>query len=92
MNDFEAELLELIMDTIREDKDQSEMFLRRDLDMIIRREMKEHDEEVRRETKLLLDEDEAYDEGYDDGYTNGWNDAREEIQELAREMQEPRRS
>ena len=92
MNDFEAELLELIMDTIREDKDQKETFLRRDLDIVIRRAIKEHDAEVMEQAKDMLDQDAVYDEGYDDGYTSGWNDAREEIQELAREMQEPRRN
>jgi flagellar biosynthesis/type III secretory pathway protein FliH len=86
MNDFEAELLELIMDTIREDKDQKETFLRRDLDTIIRRHMAAHDEEIRRETKSMLDEDEAYDEGYDDGYAVGWNDAKEEMCEALNEL------
>lgn len=86
MNDFEAELLELIMDTVREDKDQSEAFLRRDLDIVIRRAMKEHDEEVRRETKAMLDEDEIYDEGFDQGYISGWDDAKEEIMSAVHEV------
>jgi hypothetical protein len=90
MNDFEAELLELIMDTIREDKDQNESFLRRDLDIIIRKHMAMHDEEVRLEAKAMLDEDEVYDNGYDDGYTSGWNDAKEEIGEALNELRMPR--
>ena len=92
MNNFETELVELIMDTVREDKDQSEAFLRRDLGIVIRRAMLEHDEEVMEHARAMLDQDEIYDEGYDDGYSSGWNDAREEIQELARDMREPRRT
>lgn len=86
MNDFEAELLELIMDIIREDKDQSEAFLRRDLDTIIRRHMIVHDEEVRRDTREMLDEDEIYDEGFDQGYIAGWDDAKEEIMNTVNEV------
>lgn len=86
MNDFEAELLELIMDTIREDKYQSEMFLRRDLDTIIRRHMVVHDEEVRLETKAMLEEDEIYDEGYEDGYVTGWDDAKQDILDAVNEI------
>ena len=86
MNDFEAELLELIMDTIREDKDQKETFLRRDLDIIIRRHMAVHDEEVMERAKDMLDQDEIYDEGYNDGYANGWNDAKQEILDTVNEV------
>ena len=86
MNDFEAELLELIMDTIREDKDQNENFLRRDLDIIIRRHMVAHDEEVRRETRYMIDEDEIYDYGYSNGYNDGWNEAKEEMREAINEL------
>lgn len=86
MNDFEAELLELIINTIREDKDQNENFLRRDLNIIIRRHMAVHDEEVRRETKSMLDEDKIYDDGYNDGYIAGWNEAKEEMCEAINEL------
>lgn len=86
MNDFEAELLELIMEIIREDKNQNENFLRRDLDIIIRKHMAMHDAGVRRETRSMLDEDEIYDEGFEDGYTIGWNDAKEEICEAINEL------
>ena len=86
MNDFETELLELIMDTIREDKNQSEAFLRRDLNTIIRRAMEAHDEEVRRDTRARLNEDEIYDEGHEDGYIMGWEDAKQEIVDSINEM------
>ena len=41
--------------------------------------LKEHDEEVRRETQTMFDADEHYDEGYDDGFIAGWQAAKEDI-------------
>lgn len=92
MNDFIEQLVTDIMDTIEEDRGYAENLLRADIKHIIKYSLDKHDKEIMEQAKDMLDQDAVYDEGYDDGYTSGWNDAREEIQELARDMQEPRRS
>ena len=91
MDNFIDNLADEILETVEENAKYGQHMLKMDIKRLLLSTITEHDEEVRRETKEMLYEDEVYEEGYDDGYANGWNDAREEIQELARDMRQPRK-
>ena len=79
MNEFITQLTEDIVETVERYKGLQQRFLIQDIKHLITMTLKEHDEEVRRETQTMFDADEHYDEGYDDGFIAGWQAAKEDI-------------
>lgn len=86
MNDFITQLTEDIMDTIEEDRGYPEKLLKHDIKHILACALNDHDEEIRREAKAMIDEDEVYDDGFEDGYAAGWNEAKEEMREAINDL------